>query len=411
MERPLIAHVIHYLGMGGLENGLVNLINRIPEDQYRHVIVCMTGYTDFSRRIQKASVEIVAIHKQPGHDLRVFPRLFRLFRRLKPAIVHSRNLSALDSLLPATLAGVPCRIHGEHGWDVDDLDGSRRKYQWLRRIHKSLVDVYVPLSKDMESYLHDKIRVPEHKIRQIYNGVDTQRFHPATHGRERLPLQGFAGLESVVIGTVGRLQPVKDQLNLVDAFVYLVEHKPELRSKVRLVIVGDGPLREQITARLKAAAITDLVWLPGSRDDVPTLLRCFDIFVLPSLAEGISNTLLEAMACGLPVIATDVGGNRELVRAGETGLLVPPANPVAMAEALGTYVYSQSKRCIHGQVGRRRVETCFSLEQMVQNYILLYDEVLNNKGYWTLKSKRSRSLRRVIHHKSDKKSFSTPAIL
>lgn len=376
MERPLIAHVIHHLGMGGLENGLVNLINHLPENRYRHVIVCMTDAADFSRRLQKDGVEIFAMRKEAGQGFRVFPRLFRLFRRLRPAIVHSRNLSALDSLLPATLAGVPYRIHGEHGWDVNDLDGSSRKYQWLRRLHKPLVNMYVPLSKDLERYLRDKVLVAESKIRQIYNGVNIQRFHPVLHNRQSLPLPSFAASDNVILGTVGRLQPVKDPLNLADAFVHLLKHRPELRSKLRLVVVGDGPLREQLQTRLFDAGVAEVVWLAGAHDDVPTLLRCFDIFVLPSLAEGLSNTVLEAMACGLPVVATDVGGNREIIRAGETGVLVPAADPVAMATALESYIHDQSRRRAHGRAGRQRVEDSFSLEKMVQSYMALYDEML-----------------------------------
>ena len=115
--------------MGGLENGLVNVINRMPADRYRHVIISLIDYTDFRNRIKNPNVEVYALHKRPGKDLRLYAKLWRLFRILKPDIVHTRNLATLEAQLPAMVAGVPHRIHGEHGRDIEDLDGTRRKYQ------------------------------------------------------------------------------------------------------------------------------------------------------------------------------------------------------------------------------------------------------------------------------------------
>ncbi len=142
-QAPLIAHVIFNMVLGGLENGLVNLINRMPERRYRHAIIFIKNYSDFRTRIERADVEVIALHKREGTDLSVYTKLFRELRRLRPAIVHSRNVSGLDSLLPARLAGVPCRIHSEHGWDVWDIDGSNRKYQRLRKVHKPLIDHHI----------------------------------------------------------------------------------------------------------------------------------------------------------------------------------------------------------------------------------------------------------------------------
>ena len=373
---PLIAHVIYQLRMGGLENGLVNLINHLPPEPFRHAIVCMTDYSDFQQRIRHRDVEIFALDKQPGRDPKVFFKLLALFRRLQPAIVHSRNLAGLDSLLPATLSGTRCKIHGEHGRDVADLDGSNRKYQWLRRMHKPLINYYVPLSKDLETYLRTRIGVPAARIRQIYNGVDTRRFRPPANGRQILPTGNFATADSVVIGTVGRLQAVKDQLGLIDAFAQLLRSAPDLRTVARLAIVGDGPLREQLDARIRDQHIGEYVWLAGARDDVADLLRGFDIFVLPSLAEGISNTILEAMASALPVIATRVGGNGELIVDVETGALTPPSDPLTLAKTLESYIRNREKRLAHGQAGRHRVERLFSLEAMVNSYLCLYRDAL-----------------------------------
>ncbi len=386
-QAPLVAHVIHHLVMGGLENGLVNLINRMPAKRYRHAIICMTRYSDFRNRIESPNVEVFALNRKDGRDWAALARLFRLIRKLNPAIVHSRGMSGLDSMLPALLNGVSARIHGEHGRDIDDLDGNNRKGQWVRRLHRPLVSHYIALSKDLESYLEKKIGVPKRHVTQIYNGVDCQNFRPASSGRVPLPISGFANDTSFIIGTVGRMQAVKDQANLTRAFILLTSMLPEKKDQLRLVMVGDGPLRSQCEKLLDCAGLRHLAWLPGARDDVVDFMRGMDLFVLPSLAEGISNTILEAMACGLPVIATQVGGNPELVEEGITGNLIPAANPNALAEAMVPYLLKSGLGANRGRAGRIRTESRFSIESMVDSYMLVYDRVLErNTGHPVMQS-------------------------
>lgn len=382
-KPPLVAHVLYRLDVGGLENGLVNLINAIPEHRFRHAIVCLTEYTDFRRRIRRQDVEYHALRKREGKDPSIYLKLWRLFRRMRPDIVHTRNLAALDAQIPAALAGVPCRIHGEHGRDIFDLDGSSRKYNLLRRAVQPLVHRYIPLSRDLENWLRERVGVPPRKLVRIYNGVDSLRYQPA---REPLPPQGFAPPGTIVIGTVGRMQPVKDTLTLVRAFLYLVKATPGARERLRLVLVGDGPLHAQAAALLEAEGAGALVWLAGNRNDVPRLLRGLDVFVLPSLAEGISNTILEAMATGLPVVATRVGGNPELVEEGVTGLLVPPADPLALAGAISVYLKHPERIAHHGRAGRERIEREFSLTDMVERYMAVYNSVLAERGFSTTRS-------------------------
>ena len=376
-KPPLIAHIIHRLDIGGMENGMVNIINQIPNDRYRHVVICLTTYTDFKLRIKQPNVQLYALHKKEGKDLFVFVRLWLLLRKLKPDIVHTRNFATLECQFPAFLARVKGRIHGEHGWDVGDLDGSNRKLRIARRLLKVFVRNYIALSKDIENYLRCQIKIPQSKIYQIYNGVDTVLFHPGVEGKRNLPVEGFAPTGTLVIGTVGRMKEVKDQLTLARAFVRLLDIVPDARNYLRLVIIGDGPLHAKVAHLVKSDGAADLVWLPGSRDDIAEILQCLDVFVLPSIAEGISNTILEAMASGLPIVATKVGGNSELIVDGETGLLVPPSNPDAMAEALKTYVQNPEVLLQHGTAGRKRVEDKYSLVKMVDAYSSVYDEILD----------------------------------
>ncbi len=375
-DAPLIAHVIYRLDMGGLENGLVNLINRIPAERFRHAIICLTDYSEFRQRIQRNDVPVFALGKPAGNSPVTHFKLWRLLKRLRPDIVHTRNLAGLEGALPAALAGVPVRIHGEHGRDMGDLDGSNLRRQRLRRLFKPFVHQYIALSKDLERYLRDQIQVSPAKVTQVYNGVDTELFYPARDTREPLPNPDFAPPGAFVIGTVGRMQAVKDQLTLARAFVLLLRMVPQVERRLRLVMVGDGPLREQVAGILSQAGAGKLAWLAGERDDVPQLMRGLDLFVLPSLAEGVSNTLLEAMASGLPVVATAVGGNPELVDDGRTGRLVPAADPQALALAIREYVVNPEMAKRQGSAARRITEQRFGLDVMVKKYIDLYDRVL-----------------------------------
>ena len=375
-DIPLIVHVIHRFDVGGLENGVVNLINHMPADRYRHAIVCLQGYTDFRKRLKQDNVEIYDMAKQDGHDFGLYVRLFRIFRQLRPAIVHTRNLSALETQVVAALAGVRGRVHGEHGRDIYDLYGKNKKYNLLRKLVRPFVGHYIAVSKDLQNWLMDTVGVMRDKATQIYNGVDNIRFHPSQTPREHLGPPGFFRDNSIVIGSVGRMAAVKDYPNLVQAFLTLLELAPALRDRLRLLIVGDGESRATCLQLLEQQGAGQLAWLPGERADIPELMAAMDIFVLPSLGEGISNTILEAMATGLPVIATRVGGNLELVHEGETGFLVPPADPDAMAQALLNYVRDADQRHAHGQAARAIIDRQFSVDAMMQVYLSVYDRVL-----------------------------------
>lgn len=380
-RRPLVAHVMYRFDVGGLENGVVNLINHMPAAAYRHAVIALTGITDFRRRILRDDVEFVALDKPPGHGAKIYGKLYRLFRQMRPAIVHSRNLAALEVSVPAWAAGVPVRIHGEHGRDVGDLDGSNRKYQWMRRVYQPFVSHYIALSRDLESYLTERVGVPQRKIAQIYNGVDAQRFAPAPAARAAIPGCPFVAPDLWLVGTVGRMQAVKDQTLLARAFVAALQKQPALADRLRLVMIGEGPLRAEALALLDAAGVGQFAWLPGERNDVPDVLRGLDCFVLPSLAEGISNTILEAMASGLPVIATAVGGNVELIDAGVTGDLVPAADPDALAARIVARATDPDAARELGRNGRQVIEQNYSLEAMVNRYHRLYDSLLNTKHH------------------------------
>jgi sugar transferase (PEP-CTERM/EpsH1 system associated) len=381
-RRPLVVHLVYRFDTGGLENGVVNLINHMPAAGYRHAVVALTEVVPgFAQRIQRDDVDFVSLHKPPGHGVTLYPRLLRLLRERRPTIVHTRNLAALECQVPAALAGVPVRIHGEHGRDVDDLDGTRLRYQWVRRAYRPFVHQYVALSRDLAGYLQHQVGVPPGRISQVYNGVDTERFRPAAGVRPLIPGCPFTDPSLFIVGTVGRMQTVKAQTLLARAFIRALELQPALRDRLRLVMVGEGPLRAEAQALLDAAGAGALAWLPGERADVPDVMRGLDCFVLPSLAEGISNTILECMACGVPVLATAVGGNAELVVPGETGAIVPAGDAEAMATGLVQMAAGPDRARSLGRAGRARVERQFSLPAMVGAYQALYDRLLAGRNF------------------------------
>lgn len=367
--------------MGGMENGLVNLINHTLPDRYQHAIVSLTDSTNFRERIQCRDVPIISLHKRDGQDSSLYGRLRQVLRGLRPDIVHTRNLATMEYLVLAAFSGIRCRIHGEHGRDMYDPDGTNLKYNLFRRAIRPFVHRYIAVSADLASWLVHTVGVRHDRVRRICNGVDVGRFRPRREPRQVVGPQGFATCGSIVVGTVGRLEAIKDQLTLVRAFLHLISNDSDLRGLLRLAVIGDGSLREEAQALASTAGAESVVWFSGERDDIPELMRGLDLFVLPSLREGISNTILEAMASGLPVIATSVGGNPELMVGGETGMLVPPSDSIAIADAIYSYVKDPGKLERHGQAGRKRVEENFSIEKMVEGYLRVYDEVLAERGH------------------------------
>jgi sugar transferase (PEP-CTERM/EpsH1 system associated) len=378
-RRPLIVHVVYSLRIGGLENGLVNLVNASPSGCYRHAIICLDSFDSFRDRIRNPEVSVLALSKRPGQDFGAYFRLWRTLRKLRPDIVHTRTLGTFDTQLWAVLAGIPFRVHGEHGRISAGADSRSLKKQVLRRILRPWIDHYTVVSKDLKEFLIARLGIPTEAVSLVYNGVDGELFHPRCAGRPQIAPPGFFADDSIVIGAVGRMCPVKDQLTLVRAFLDLRSRQSDLRDRVRLALVGDGPLLAHCRELLQAGGAAHLAWLPGERADIPDVLRVLDVFVLPSLSEGTSNTILEAMATGLPIVATRVGGNPELITSGQTGYLVPAGDPRAMSEAIAQYCHDESLRRLHGQTAQQLVKEMFSMQSMVRGYQHVYDALLAHR--------------------------------
>ena len=361
-RRARIVQVIPSLRVGGLEHVAVRLVNHLVP-LAEQAVVTPAGSGPLGEHVP-AGVAVFPLGERHRPDRWNALRMARLFRKLRPDIVHTRNWTCIDAIIGARLAGVPVVIHGEHGRDAADPEGRNPRRKQIRRILAPFVTEFVTVSRDLARWLVEEVRVPARKVRTIYNGVDTERYARGDRAAARHAL-GIPG-DWAVAGTVGRLDPVKDQAGLIRAFAQT------RTGKSALVIAGDGPSRQQLEAVVKELAVGHRVRLLGERSDVPTILRALDVFVLPSLGEGISNAILEAMATGLPVIATRVGGNGELVSDGMTGRLVEPRCPGALAEALTAYFENPARARAHGAAGRERAVDEFGLERMLAGYAALY---------------------------------------
>ena len=371
-----IVHVIHRFDTGGLENGLVNIINNLAEDKYHHTVVTMKGHNpDFVKRVTTNNLSLIDLNKQEGNDFGVYKRFYRVLKEIKPDVLHTRNTGTLEMQVVGWLCRVPYQIHGEHGWDVNDMHGSNKKYRLLRRLIRPFIDRYVALSIEARDYLKNIIGVSSRRIAHICNGVNTQRFQPDNPPAEDFPAH-FKQENCLVFGTVGRLAEVKNQIYLMEAFIALHQRVSEGRLQLRLVIAGDGILMPKLKEMAKEAQIEQNVWFAGNRADIPQIMAGMDVFVLPSLAEGISNTILEAMASGLPVIATDVGGTPDLIMpALKQSHLVKVGNVQGLTELMANYVDNDSLLKDNSVAVRQHCEQHFSIETMVNKYHRLYQEV------------------------------------
>ena len=260
-----------------------------------------------------------------------------LLRSLSPDIVHTRNLGTLEYLVPAAFFGIRGRIHGEHGRDVYDPDGLNFKYNLLRRAIRPFVHQYIAVSDELTNWLVQTVGVRRDRVQRICNGVDVERFRLRTEPRANYGPQGFASSSQMIVGTVGRVEAIKDQLTLVRAFLHLINIDADARARLRLTVIGDGALREE-ARQLISAAGAEFSRLVSRREERHPGTHARDgSFCFAFLAGRNIEYDSRGDGDGLPVVATRVGGNPELVVEGETGTLVPPSDPVAMADAIQSY--------------------------------------------------------------------------
>lgn len=367
-KKIRIAHLIYSFEIGGLEKGIATVVKN-ASPQFEHVILCLTTSGE-SESLLPPNTQVVELDKPPGNSPLSLLKLSRILKSLGPDIVHTRNWSGMDGIIAARMAGIRAVVHGEHGWGMEDPEGLHPKRILIRKFLSRWVNEYTCVSKQIAKWLRNVIRVRK-PLTQIYNGVDVEKYRPGNSGTR---IRAELGITAHVplVGVVGRLDPIKDHSTLFRAFETVRTVLPE----ARLLVVGDGPERK----RLESQAGDGVIFL-GNRSDVPEILRALDLFVLPSLNEGISNTILEAMATSTPVVAARVGGNPELMEDECTGILIRPGDFQAMAEAIVRYLQYPDLRTRHGEAARQTVIKRFSIEAMVRSYEAVYRRVGRGTQY------------------------------
>jgi sugar transferase (PEP-CTERM/EpsH1 system associated) len=375
--RLRILHVIDRMGLGGTEVGILKVIQGLGSESFEHRICTIRGYDENFSRGQGFDGRLYVAGRSDSGFQFLLSRLARIMREFRPDIVHSRNWGAIEAMPAARISGVPVAIHSEHGYEVDMLDGLPNRRRVLRRFAYAAADAIFTVTEELRTYHARQAWLPVERIRVLPNGADMSRFAPRAGERKKTREQLGFGDASLVIGAVGRLVPIKDHTTLLKAAEILVSRG----MPVQILLAGSGPALEKLQEFVGASpSLSGRVVFAGAVSDIAPLLNAMDIFVLPSLSEGMSNTLLEAMASSLLVVATRVGGNPELVEEDRSGCLFKPADVTGLAAILERMGRDSSLRQALGQAARQRAVQHFSLETMIARYRNLYVELARKRG-------------------------------
>lgn len=370
MQKIRVLHVVHALNYGGLENGVVNLLNGLPQDLICQAVCCLEEKGELAQRVDGA-IPTFELHRG-RHDVGVWKRLEQVIREWRPHIIHCRNWTVwLDAYMGHLLAGRTTKlVWSFHGFA--DQGGIPLRRRIASRILAGLTDQLAAVCQDAADRFADHVWLSAARFHVLYNGVDTQRFKPHASNTE-LRRQLELPEDAVICTTVANFSPVKDHAKLLEAIAGV---RPRLPQDTLFVWLGEGPERRHLESERARYDLQDKVLMPGKSDRVPEFLAASDIFILPSRLEGMSNAIVEAMAAGLPVIARAVGGNREVVVDGETGILTPPADNDALGRAIVELAVNTARRQTMGRASMQRVDKEFSLAAMMRNYASFYQSIV-----------------------------------
>jgi sugar transferase (PEP-CTERM/EpsH1 system associated) len=378
-SRLRILHIVSCLGIGGMEHGVLKVIKGLGQTEFEHQICAMRGVDDSFVRQMKVDAKVSAVgNGEPGFQFPMF-RLMRLMKEFRPHIVHTRNFGAVEAIAAARLARVPVAIHSEHGYELEILGGLPLRRRLVCRALYAIADQVCTVTQDLRNYHSKQSWLSPKRFHVIYNGVNTDQFSPRPELRMALRSELGIPIDRIVIGSAGRLVPIKDLNTLLQAAEILVRQG----KNVHVLIVGSGPELPRLQAyALESRELAGRTSFLSASDRVADILNSMDIFVLPSISEGMSNTILEAMATGLPVAVSRAGGNPELVEGGRFGCLFNPRDLDALAGHLSQLADNAALRRGYGRAARQRAEEQFSLSVMIKNYRDLYTNLAVACGAW-----------------------------
>jgi colanic acid/amylovoran biosynthesis glycosyltransferase len=374
-REPLrIAYLIDKLHLAGAQIHLLQLLGGLDRRRFAPRVYCLIRGGPVADKVRALGLEVEVLGMGAIYGFsawRALPRLVRSLRRHRVQLVHTYLVSAnIYGTLAAHLAGVSVAVTSRRDMGFSRNWRLRLVEQWLIN---PLTDRVTAVCPAVARQVAAERGLSERKVVTIPNGVDLAAHDPALLPREATrQALGLSGDEAA-LGVVAHLSPVKGHVDLLEATARIVAERP----RVRLLVVGDGVLRQPLEARARSLGLDGRVLFTGERHDVAAVLAALDVVVVPSHTEGLSNALLEAMAMGRPVVATAVGGNRDLIEDSLTGLLVPPADPPALAAAVLRLLDQPAEAERLGRNARERVATDFGLDRMIQRYEQLYEDLLH----------------------------------
>jgi glycosyltransferase involved in cell wall biosynthesis len=369
-RRPRVLHLITSFEIGGTERQAVELLKRLDRDRFDVLLAVLRNEGSFYREIEMLFPDVPEFPLTSfcnANAVKQLARLRRLMAREKIDILHAHDFySSFIGAAAARLAGVRVIASQRHL----KLSDRRVHEVGTRMIHRLAHRVLVN-SQAIRDRIIEQGSAPPRKINVIRNGVlgaSASRAQAQDEIRSELGINADAKL----IGMVARMQPVKGHRFFIDAAANVLREQ----TNAHFVLVGDGPLRSEILDQVERLGIADRVHLLGDRADVAQLVSGFDLLVLASLHEGSPNAVMEAMAAGVPVVATAVGGTKELITDGETGYLAPPADPAALADRIVFALNDADNRAELTSAARRRINTDYGMDRMVGSVERLYDELM-----------------------------------
>lgn len=368
--RLTLVHVVLEMGIGGLQRLITDTTLAMDPRQFTVEVICLDELGCFADMLRARGIRVTLLSRKEGR-LALFPwRLARLLRERRADVVHMHPGTLIFGAIAARLAGVAAAVYTEHGRALPES----RMRLFEDRVSGVLIDRIIAVSADLADYLARVVRLPRRKIVLVTNGIPVDSF---ARGDASVRLRAELGLPAgvPVLGTVARLDAVKDQRTMLEAFALLRLRHPD----ARLLMVGEGPMRPELESYIAAEDLGGAVLMTGQRNDIPALVSLMDVFILSSLSEGTSISLLEAMASGVTPVVTRVGGNPAVVTHGVDGLLVEPRDAPGLAEALGDLVTDARRRRTLGDAARAKVRASYGIETMVSRYVQIYREILGRK--------------------------------
>lgn len=364
--RARILHLITRLPIGGAERLLVDVVRRLDPMRYESAVCCIQARGELAAELERAGVPVFCLDRMQSKrfDWRAVADLARLLRRERISLVHSHLYHAnLYGRLAAFVAGVPAvaTVHNVY---------TRRKLhrRLLNKLLSRITARVIAVSEDVRDDLVEYDGIDPGRIVTIHNGIDLTRIETPITRQEARARLGIPD-DALAIGCVGRLEEQKGHRYLLDACAVLKEEFP-----LKMILVGDGRLRKELEDHASALGVAPWTSFLGARHDVADILKALDIFAMPSLWEGLSVAMLEAMAAGLPIVISDVGGVSKALGNGEYGLKVPPGDAAALATAIRLLCQQPERRRALGLSARQRVRAEFDVEVMIARLTTVYEE-------------------------------------